>query len=66
MTRVPAGAGRNIKNAMEESERKRWKKGFAFVMDEWDAIFYKKVITEEDKIDYLEFGPNMLKGQADE
>ena len=28
--------------------------------------FHKKFITEEDKIDYLKFWPNILKGQADE
>ncbi len=37
---------------------------FIFVMDEWDAIFHKSFITEEDKKSYLEFLRDLLKGQA--
>ncbi|MCM1057052.1 MAG: ATP-binding protein [Firmicutes bacterium] len=36
---------------------------FVFVMDEWDAIFHKSFILEEDKKSYLEFLRDLLKGQ---
>lgn len=36
---------------------------FIFVIDEWDAIFHKSFIKEEDKERYLEFLRNLLKGQ---
>ena len=37
---------------------------FIFVMDEWDAIFHKSFITEDDKKNYLEFLRDLLKGQG--
>lgn len=37
---------------------------FIFVMDEWDAIFHKDFISENDRKSYLEFLCNLLKGQA--
>lgn len=37
---------------------------FIFVMDEWDAIFHKSFITEDDKKNYLEFLSDLLKGQG--
>lgn len=37
---------------------------FIFVMDEWDAIFHKDFISENDKKNYLSFLCNLLKGQA--
>lgn len=37
---------------------------FIFVMDEWDAIFHRDFITEDDKRDYLAFLRDLLKGQA--
>ena len=42
------------------------KKGekFIFIMDEWDAIFHKSFIQEDDKEKYLEFLRNLLKGQV--
>ncbi len=43
-----------------EQERTR----FIFVMDEWDAIFHRSFVTEDNKKDYLEFLRNLLKGQA--
>ena len=43
-----------------EQERTR----FIFVMDEWDAIFHRSFVTEENKKDYLGFLRNLLKGQA--
>lgn len=46
--------------AVFEQERNK----FIFVMDEWDAIFHKSFITENDKKSYLEFLRNLLKGQA--
>lgn len=37
---------------------------FIFIMDEWDAIFHKDFITEDDRKKYLEFLRDLLKGQA--
>lgn len=37
---------------------------FVFVIDEWDAIFHKRFITEADKKNYLEFLRDLLKGQV--
>lgn len=37
---------------------------FIFIMDEWDAIFHKDFINEEDKKRFLEFLRDLLKGQA--
>lgn len=37
---------------------------FIFIMDEWDAIFHKDFITEDDRKNYLEFLRDLLKGQA--
>ncbi|MDE7311950.1 MAG: ATP-binding protein [Eubacterium sp.] len=37
---------------------------FIFIIDEWDAIFHKDFIDEENKKSYLEFLRDMLKGQA--
>lgn len=37
---------------------------FVFVLDEWDCIFHKDFITEEDKRSYLSFLGNLLKDQA--
>lgn len=37
---------------------------FILVMDEWDALFYKSFITEEEKKSYLEFLRDLLKGQS--
>ena len=37
---------------------------FIFVIDEWDAIFHKSFITEDNKKSYLEFLRDLLKGQA--
>lgn len=36
---------------------------FIFVLDEWDYIFHQNFVTEKDKIDYLRFLSNLLKGQ---
>ena len=36
---------------------------FVFVIDEWDAIFHKAFITEGDRMDFLAFLKNLLKGQ---
>ncbi len=42
------------------------KKGekFIFVMDEWDAIFHKSFVRNEEKEKFLEFLRNLLKGQV--
>lgn len=37
---------------------------FIFVLDEWDAIFHKPFTTEADKMGYLDFLKNLLKGQV--
>lgn len=37
--------------------------GFIFILDEWDAIFYKSFMTDEDKEQYLNFWEGLLKGQ---
>lgn len=37
---------------------------FIFILDEWDAIFYKKYMTAEKKESYLRFLEDLLKGQA--
>lgn len=34
---------------------------FVFVLDEWDFIFHREFITEEDKRDYISFLSNLLK-----
>lgn len=36
---------------------------FIFILDEWDAIFHKEFMTEDDKRDYLEFLKGLLKNQ---
>lgn len=35
-----------------------------FAMDEWDAVFYKDFISENNKRDYLAFLRDLLKGQG--
>lgn len=37
---------------------------FIFVMDEWDAVFHKTFIADNDRKDFLDFLRNLLKGQA--
>ncbi len=39
-------------------------KRFIFVLDEWDSIFHKKFITEDDCKDYIDFLAGMFKGQG--
>ncbi len=34
---------------------------FIFVLDEWDFIFHRDFVTEEDKKDYISFLSNLLK-----
>jgi hypothetical protein len=48
-------------NNILESEEEDTK--FIFVFDEWDYIFHQDFICETDKIDYLRFLSNLLKGQ---
>jgi hypothetical protein len=48
-------------NNVLESEEEDVK--FIFVLDEWDYIFHQNFIREPDKIDYLRFLSNLLKGQ---
>lgn len=36
---------------------------FIFVLDEWDYIFHRDFVTDEDKIDYVDFLSNLLKDQ---
>lgn len=49
----------NLQQLFEKNGRK-----FIFVMDEWDAIFHKSFIRNEDKEKFLEFLRNLLKGQV--
>ena len=37
---------------------------FIFVLDEWDYIFHREFVTEKDKMSYVEFLSNLLKGKA--
>ncbi len=37
---------------------------FIFVLDEWDYIFHRDFVSEKDKMAYLEFLSNLLKGKA--
>lgn len=36
---------------------------FIFVLDEWDYIFHRKYVTEDDKVAYVEFLSSLLKDQ---
>ncbi len=36
---------------------------FIFLLDEWDSVFYKSFMTQEDKDAYLSFLKNLLKDQ---
>ena len=45
-------------NAMDADNR------FVFVLDEWDYIFHRDFVTEEDKIKYIDFLSNLLKGKS--
>lgn len=49
----------NLQAVFEQSRTK-----FIFVMDEWDAVFYKSFISETDRKNYLEFLRDLLKGQG--
>lgn len=37
---------------------------FIFVLDEWDCIFHKRFVTDEDKAAYIDFLSNLLKDKA--
>lgn len=39
-------------------------KSFIFVLDEWDYIFHRDFVTQEDRKDYIDFLSNLLKGKA--
>ena len=45
-------------NALDPANR------FVFVLDEWDYIFHRDFVTEEDKIKYIDFLSNLLKGKS--
>lgn len=36
---------------------------FLFVLDEWDYIFHRDFVTEENKAEYIDFLSNLLKGK---
>lgn len=36
---------------------------FIFVLDEWDYIFHRDFVTEQDKVAYVDFLSNLLKDQ---
>ena len=42
---------------------KKTEEKFIFLLDEWDSIFYKRFMREEDKQIYLEFLKGLLKDQ---
>ena len=44
----------------ERCQRQR----FVFILDEWDCIFHRDFVTEEDKRNYLSFLGNLLKDKA--
>lgn len=50
----------DILSELYESEDAR----FLFVLDEWDYIFHRSFVTEQDKKDFLEFLSNLLKGKS--
>ncbi len=37
---------------------------FIFVLDEWDYIFHRNFVTDRDKVDFVEFLSNLLKGKS--
>lgn len=37
---------------------------FIFIFDEWDCIFHKNFVTQEDRLSYLSFLSNLLKDRA--
>lgn len=39
-------------------------KRFLFVFDEWDFIFHRPFVSQQDKADYIDFLSNLLKGKA--
>ena len=49
-----------LETIFEECEQKR----FVFVFDEWDFIFHKEFVTEEDKKKYILFLSNLLKDRS--
>lgn len=56
---VKAAVWDNLQSVFEKTKVR-----FVFVIDEWDAIFHKRFITEDDRKCYLEFLRDLLKGQA--
>ncbi len=40
------------------------KESFVFILDEWDAVFYEKFMTEDDKELFLKWLKGLLKDQA--
>lgn len=46
-----------LETIFEECSQER----FVFVLDEWDFIFHKDLITEENKKQYIQFLSNLLK-----
>lgn len=39
-------------------------KSFIFVLDEWDYIFHRDFVTQENREEYIDFLSNLLKGKA--
>ena len=50
----------DILGALYEMEDAR----FIFVLDEWDYIFHRNFVTDNDKAAYIDFLSNLLKGAA--
>ncbi len=40
------------------------KEKFVFVLDEWDSVFHKSYVTEDDRESYIAFLANILKDQV--
>lgn len=37
---------------------------FIFILDEWDYIFHRDFVTDDDRDAYIDFLSNLLKGKA--
>ncbi len=37
---------------------------FIFILDEWDYIFHRDFVTDDDRAAYIDFLSNLLKGKA--
>lgn len=54
----------SIYDVLTDAYLENGRKKFIFVLDEWDAVFYMKFMTQDDKNDYLLFLKTLLKDKA--